>query len=156
MKQIIKVIETNISKLRIRMNYKFSSNSIKRMKGVHPDLITIFNRAIKNSPIDFGIPATGGLRTEDVQKRLFKNKTSKCDGVNNISNHQKGMALDFYAYVDGKASWDKVHLALVAGVIMATASQLKAVGRITHRVRWGGTFGSTKFKGWDMPHFEII
>lgn len=138
------------------MCYKFSSKSSERMKGIHPDLIVIFTEAIKNSPIDFGIPKLGGMRTSEEQLALYMDEKSKCDGVNSISNHQKGKALDFYAYVDGAASWKKHHLSMVASVIMTTAKRLHKEGKISHEVYWGGQFGSSDFSGWDMPHIELV
>lgn len=125
------------------------------MRGVHPDLITIFSEAIKNSPIDFGIPQYGGLRAAAEQNELFQKNLSECDGIINLSNHQSGNALDFYAYLNGKASWDKGHLSMVAAVIMATATRLKKEGKIQSEINWGGAFGSDNFQGWDMPHVEI-
>lgn len=150
---------TNVDKLRIRresMCYRFSSKSAERMKGVNPELIVIFTEAIKNSPIDFGIPGDGGLRTAKRQNELFADEKSKCDGYELKSYHQSGNALDFYAYVDGKASWEKHHLSMVAGVIMTTAKRLKKEGKVKIDLYWGGQFGSYNFNGWDMPHIEIV
>ena len=137
------------------MGYTFSSKSIERMEDVDIELQIVFTEAIKVSPIDFGIPGDGGLRTAECQNELFNTGSSKCDGYENKSNHQTGNALDFYAYVGGAASWDKAHLSMVAGVIMATAAKLKNEGRITIDLVWGGTFGSNTLNGWDMPHFEV-
>jgi peptidoglycan L-alanyl-D-glutamate endopeptidase CwlK len=138
------------------MSHKFSKRSTERMKGVHPDLITIFNEAIKYSEIDFGVPGSGGIRTQGEQNILFQKGLSKCDGFNDLSYHQSGNALDFYAYVNGGASWDKVHLALVAGVIMSTANRLKRSGKINSIIKWGGDFGSDNHHGWDYPHFQVV
>jgi len=135
--------------------FKFSKRSAERMKGVHPDLVVIFTEALKNSPIDFGIPEFGGLRSQGEQNILFQKSLSKCDGFDKKSNHQSGNALDFYAYVDGRASWQKYHLSMVAGVILSTAKRLKKSGKINSELNWGGTFGSDNFTGWDMPHMEI-
>lgn len=137
------------------MSFQLSRSSVKRMAGVNPELIVIFTEAIKNSPIDFGIPGDGGLRTADRQFELYQNEKSKCDGELTISNHQTGNALDFYAYVNGEASWDKVHLAMVAGVIIATAKRLNKEGKTSIELTWGGQFGSDNFNGWDMPHIEV-
>ena len=137
------------------MCYKFSKSSVKRMKGVHPDLVIIFTEAIKNSPIDFGIPGLGGLRTAEQQKILCAAGKSKCDGYANKSYHQTGKALDFYAYVDGAASWEIHHLCMIASVIMTTAKRLKKEGRITIDLYWGGQFGCSDFTGWDLPHMEV-
>lgn len=143
------------------MCYQFSSKSVENMKGVLPDLILIFTEAIKNSPVDFGIPSTGGLRTAEQQAQLFKEGKSKADGVHNKSKHQKKNdgychALDFYAYVNGYASWQTVHLCIVAGVILSTASRLKKEGKVSISLYWGGQFGSSTFNGWDMPHTEAV
>jgi peptidoglycan L-alanyl-D-glutamate endopeptidase CwlK len=135
--------------------YKFSNRSKSRMKNVHPELILIFEEAIKISPIDFGIPKHGGIRTAEEQNQLFNEDLSKADGYDKLSKHQSGDALDFYAFIGGKASWNKVHLSMIATVIMLTAKRLKEEGKISIDIRWGGTFGSKKFHGWDYPHIEI-
>ena len=131
------------------------------MQGVHPELIIIFTEAIKNSPIDFGVGNNGGVRTAGEQNLLFQKGVSKCDGIQDKSEHQVkddgyGHALDPYAYVNGKASWNKGHLSMVAGVILTTAKRLKKEGKISIEIKWGGTFGSNRFQGWDMPHFQIV
>lgn len=127
------------------MSFKLSNNSINNMKGIDNRLIDIAEVAIKLSNIDFGIPSTGGLRTTEDQAKLFADGVSKADGVNSKSYHQSGKALDVYAYVDGKASWDKLHLALVATAMLQASAQLG------YELKWGGLW-----KSWqDMPHFEL-
>ena len=127
------------------MSFQLSANSINNLAGVDGRLIDIADLAIKLSNIDFGIPSTGGLRSTADQAKLFEDGVSKADGVNNLSYHQSGKALDVYAYVDGKASWDKLHLALIA------AAMLQASAQLGYELKWGGLW-----KSWqDMPHFEI-
>jgi len=132
------------------MSFKLSQTSLSRLHGVNDKLIEMIQSAISKSPIDFGIPKDGGLRTSEDQYQLFLNGVSKCDGTNKKSYHQSGNAFDVYAWHKGKASWDKVHLALIAGVILAES---KSMGL---NIRWGGTFGSDSYHGWDFGHFEII
>ena len=132
------------------MAFSFSKKSLDRLNQVDTRLQELMQGAIAISPIDFGIPEYGGLRTEEEQQGLYKKGLSKCDGYKIKSLHQTGNAIDLYAYVDGKASWDQVHLAIIAGVVLGEAK------RMNLNVRWGGTFGSKIFKGWDMPHFELI
>jgi len=125
--------------------FKLGNNSIKNLTGVDGRLIEIADLAITISPIDFGIPSTGGLRSEADQAQLFKDGVSKADGVNNKSYHQSGMAVDLYAYVDGSASWDKTHLTIIA------TSMLQAAAQLGYPLKWGGLW-----KSWqDMPHYEI-
>jgi len=125
--------------------FKLGNNSIKNLTGVDGRLIEIADLAITISRIDFGIPSTGGLRTTADQAKLFTDGVSKADGVNNKSYHQSGKAIDVYAYVDGKASWDKYHLTTIA------TSMLQAAAQLGYPLRWGGNW-----KSWqDMPHYEI-
>jgi peptidoglycan L-alanyl-D-glutamate endopeptidase CwlK len=127
------------------MSFKLGKNSIKNLIGVDARIVAIVNLAIELSNIDFGIPSTGGLRTTKDQATLFTAGKSKCDGRKNKSYHQTGRAVDVYAYVDGKASWDKLHLALVA------AAMLQASAQLGYKLKWGGNW-----KSWqDMPHFEL-
>ena len=134
--------------------FKFGSTSRIRMSGINPEMLEIANLAIKISKIDFGIPQFGGVRTAEEQAQLFANGKSKADGVNNLSNHQSGGALDFYAYVDGRASWERDHLAMVACAFLQAASILG------HKLSWGGLWSSNKTingipYGWDAGHIEL-
>ena len=59
--------------------------------------------------------------------------------------HQTGNAVDVYAYVDGKASWDHEHLASVAAAMLQASSELGIP------LEWGGLW-----KGFcDRPHFQL-
>ena len=127
------------------MGFKLGKNSINNLAGVDGRLIAIADLAIELTNIDFGVPSTGGLRTEADQAKLFADGVSKADGVNNKSYHQSGKAMDVYAYVDGKASWDKLHLAVIA------SAKLQASAQLGYKLKWGGLW-----KSWqDYPHFEI-
>ena len=135
--------------------FKLSSRSVSRMDGIHPDLILIVEESIKITPIDFGIPRDGGIRTAGRQLELHLEGKSKCDGVISKSNHQSGNAVDFYAYINGKASWEKHHLSMVYAVMHVVAQRLLEEGAISKGIRWGGSFGSKNFNGYDMPHIEL-
>ncbi len=138
------------------MTFEFSETSNERKKGVDDQLDMVFREAIKVSPIDFGIPGHGGKRTDSEQNELFVKGVSKCDGFENRSKHQDGKALDFYAFVNGQASWRPHHLSMVAGAIMTTANRLYDEGMINIKLKWGGEFGSDELDGWDQCHIEII
>lgn len=127
------------------MGFKFSTNSILRMNGVNKQLRNVAYRALEISKVDFGIPEHGGRRTAEEQNQLFKDGKSKADGYEKLSYHQSGNALDVYAFVDGKASWEKEHLAMVA------AAMLQAAAEMGVKVEWGGLWKSFQ----DMPHFQI-
>lgn len=126
--------------------FRLSNKSIENMSGVHQDLKKVAHRAIEITKIDFGIPSSGGDRTAEEQHELFKKGLSKCDGYDVKSYHQSGNALDFYAYVGGRASWNEYHLAMVATAFLQAASELGI------KLEWGGNFKSFK----DMPHVQLM
>ncbi len=139
------------------MTFKLGKSSLAHRKGVDPRLIEISDRAIKITLVDFGHGPMAGLRTAEIQNQLFKDGLSKCDGYTNKSRHQTGKALDFYAYVNGRASWDPEHLSMVANAFLQAAAELG------YNVQWGGLWarkGKTKINGiiygWDMPHMELV
>ncbi len=126
--------------------FKLSTSSKERLLGVDFRVIEIIDYALKISKVDFGIPADGGLRSGKRQKQLFDAELSKCDGINNVSAHQRGLAFDVYAYVDGKANWERTHLTSVAAAILQAASVLG------YKLEWGGHWKSFC----DFPHFQLV
>lgn len=134
--------------------YVYSKPSKRRIETLHPNLQHIMNTAIKTSPIDFGIPKYGGKRTDDEQYELFQQGLSQLDGIKKKSKHQSGRAVDVYAYVGGKASWDEKHLYMLAGHLIGVARSLG------YDLRWGGDWdGDRDFEDQtfiDLPHFELI
>jgi peptidoglycan L-alanyl-D-glutamate endopeptidase CwlK len=126
--------------------YKFSSRSLERMEGLDCRLVLIAHEAIKITKIDFGIPSSGGLRTAAQQKALYDEGASQLDGIKNKSYHQTGKALDFFAYVDNKASWETEPMALIACAFLQAASNLG------YKLEWGGLW--TSFT--DYPHVQLI
>jgi len=127
------------------MSFYLSDRSLRHMEGVDEILIRVAKRAIQITKIDFGIPESGGLRTAEQQHNLYLKGVSKADGYNNKSYHQSGRALDFYAYADGKATWDEGLMAQVACAFFQAAIELNI------RIEWGGLFRSIK----DMPHIQL-
>ena len=127
-------------------NFKFSQRSLERMKGIDQRLIDIAIRALELSRIDFGIPEFGGFRTVEQQNYLYSLEKSMCDGIEDVSQHQRGKALDVFAYVGGEASWDMDHLTTIAAAMLQAASE--------HGVplQWGGHWRTFV----DAPHFELI
>lgn len=125
--------------------FEFSKRSLGVLSKVDYRLQAVILEALSESSIDFGIPSTGGLRSAAMQQELFLAGKSKVDGHDKKSYHQSGKAIDVYAYVDGKASWDEEHLALIADTVKRVAR------RMNIDITWGGDW--TTFI--DMPHFQI-
>lgn len=126
--------------------FKLSKRSKRHLEDVNPILVEVVLRALEISKVDFGIPVSGGYRTAVQQNALFKAGKSQIDGYNRSSKHQFGDAIDVFAYVDGKATWDEDSLTHVATAMLAAASELGV------KLRWGGHWRSFV----DMPHFEVI
>jgi peptidoglycan L-alanyl-D-glutamate endopeptidase CwlK len=131
---------------------KLSERSKTNRAGVDPRLIAISDLAIQLTLVDFGHGSYAGLRTADVQRHLYATGKSKADGVTKRSKHQDGKALDFYAYVDGAATWAPEPMAMVAAAFMQAASMLG------YRVQWGGLWAQSSggMYGWDMAHIELL
>lgn len=127
------------------MMFRFSRTSEARLSTVDERLQAIARRAIQISKVDFGIPEFGGLRTAEEQNVLFSRGRSQLDGYDKKSHHQTGKALDVFAYVDGQASWEREHLAMVA------CAMLQAANELGHKLTWGGLW--SRFV--DFPHFQL-
>ena len=132
--------------------YKLSNRSKQNREGVNQKLIEISDLAIQITTIDFGHGPHSGKRTAQEQNILFLDGKSKADGYEKFSEHQSGNALDFYAYINNEASWDRDHLAMVA------AAHLQAASMLGYKIEWGGLWRSrnSKLYGWDMPHIQLI
>jgi peptidoglycan L-alanyl-D-glutamate endopeptidase CwlK len=138
--------------------HKFSTRSRQRLAGVDPLLIAIMVYGISDSPHDFGIPEDGGLRTAERQAELFAQGRTKpgaiitqVDGVRKRSRHQPaadgmGKAVDIFAFVDGKASWDAKYYEPIARHLQKVAMAIFNV-----ELEWGGDWPNFK----DLPHFQI-
>ncbi len=139
------------------MAFALSTRSKTHRAGIDPRLIEIDDLAITLTLIDYGHGKYAGLRTAETQAQLYDDGKSQKDGVNRRSLHQDKKALDFYAFVNGSASWHHPHLAMVA------CAYFQAAAILGYRIRWGGLWKSRKPKiidgipyGWDCPHIELL
>lgn len=127
-------------------NFKFGKRSLDNLRGVHPDLVKVANRALELSPIDFTI--TEGLRTVARQKELVAKGLSKTMNSRHITGH----AVDF---VPLPVDWDKVEpFITVANCFLQAGKELGVA------LRWGGDWNMNgdwkdeKFR--DLPHVELL
>jgi peptidoglycan LD-endopeptidase CwlK len=133
------------------MTYRFSERSLKKLQGVHPDLVRVMEIAIGRSPVDFGI--TCGVRTLEQQQDLFAQGRSipgpivtwTMDSKHLIQEDGFGHAVDVAAYINGKVSWNEKYYDIIGRVVKATAKDMFI------NVIWGGDFKRNK----DRPHFEL-
>jgi len=129
--------------------FSFSKASRLNMVGVHPLLVTLAERTLEKSPIDFGVLKLGGFRTAEEQHGLYLKKRSKLDGYIQLSHHQLGNAIDLVPYVDGKHTWsDKKAFEKINKAVMAAWSEMKGKGVV---LTWGGSWETF----YDPAHYQI-
>lgn len=118
---------------------KYSQRSLKNLKGIHPDLRRVLDRALQDSPLDFIV--IEGLRSEDRQRKLVASGASKTMN----SRHLTGHAVDLLPIgADGpEFAWPLYHK---LGPAVEAAAEEEGVS-----ITWGGRW--SKFR--DGPHFEL-
>ena len=116
--------------------YQLGTKSRERLKGVHPDLVAVVERAIGLSSQDFSVGE--GLRSVERQRELYN--TGKSKTMN--SRHLTGHAVDLFPY---PISWDWDYFYPIADAMKEAAKDLGV------EIEWGGDW-----KGFpDGPHFQL-
>lgn len=121
------------------MSFVLGTRSRQRLKGVHPDLVRVIERAIELSPVDFTV--LEGLRTLARQKQLVASGASKTMN----SRHLSGHAVDIAPLVGGKVSWDWPLYHRIAPAVKQAAKECGVP------IEWGGDWRSFK----DGPHWQL-
>lgn len=125
--------------------YKFGKSSIQKLKGVHPDLVKVMERAISISKQDFSI--TQGVRTKSEQIRLVAQGKSK------TMNSKHLVQKDGYSHavdvVPFPVSWDLEKFYVIADAVEKAAEQLNV------KIRWGGAW-TTFINGIDDNEKELV
>ena len=154
--------------------HKLGVTSKRRLITCDSDLQLIIKESIKVSQIDFGVAQ--GERTVEQQQQYFNEGKSKVNprayktteellkrGKHIVDGiiRTESQAVDIYAYINGKASWDINSLCYIGGVITSTATKLYQEGKIDYKLRWGGNWNSdgviiTDQSFQDLPHYELL
>lgn len=121
------------------MSFVLSTRSRSRLRGVHPSLVAVVERAIALTPVDFMV--TEGVRSLQRQAELVRSGASRT--LN--SRHLTGHAVDLAALVDGQVRWDWPLYPRIADAMKAAAAE-HGVALI-----WGGDWKRLR----DGPHFEL-
>tara|TARA_R110000782_G_scaffold218427_1_gene305824 strand:- start:34342 stop:34845 length:504 start_codon:yes stop_codon:yes gene_type:complete len=121
------------------MAFKFSQRSLDRLKGLHPDLVSVMTLALERSTLDFTV--LEGVRTMERQRQLVDKGASTT--LN--SRHLTGHAVDVAPYADGSVSWDWPLYHKLSPIIKKAADDLGV------DIEWGGDW--TSFK--DGPHWQL-
>lgn len=155
------------------MGFKLSTKSKNRLKGVRPELVSVVERAIELTKVDFGV--TCGVRTFKEQEALYASGASQTMKSMHLPQ-QDGYshAVDLVAYLGPRVSWE---LNLYDDIADAMKVAAKEVGL---PLKWGAawsegdmrTYGGTAEDAMnnyidlrrsqgrrpfiDAPHFEIM
>lgn len=118
-------------------NFSFSQRSISKLQNVDTDLVDVAYLALEFSEVDFGI--SEGLRTRSRQKELVASGKSQTMNSKHLDNPSTpdvvdSWAVDTYAYVDGRVSWDIEHYIKIAEAFRVAGIELG------HNIRWGGSW----------------
>jgi peptidoglycan L-alanyl-D-glutamate endopeptidase CwlK len=118
---------------------KYSQRSLNNLRGIHPDLRRVIDRALQDSPLDFVV--IEGLRTQDRQRQLVASGASRTMNSRHITGHAvdlmpigpNGPAFDWPLY-------DQL------GPAVKEAADKEGIA-----LNWGGDWKSFR----DGPHFEL-
>lgn len=122
------------------MAFSWGTTSLYNLKGIHPDLRKVCDRALELSTKDFRV--LDGLRTVAEQKENVKKGVSQTMN----SRHLTGHAIDFGVLKSGGIDWfDISGFTLVGSAFKAAAKELGIP------IIWGGDWRSLK----DYGHIEL-
>lgn len=134
---------------------KLSQISIFRLSTCHDDLVTLFTEVIKH--VDCVI--VEGYRGKAAQEAAFLAGKSKLHYPDGKHNKTPSMAVDVcpYPIPPWKKTADFIYF---AGMVMGIASMLKAEGKMTHEIKFGGDWNQndrvTDESFSDCVHFEVV
>lgn len=149
--------------------YALGTKSLANLKGVHPNLVSCVQEAIKLSTQDFGVHE--GLRTLETQAEYMKcGVTRTMDSKHLKQADGFGHAVDLVPYLDGKLRWEWPLIYPIASAMQKSAQKFGL------KLRWGGVWDrvltqlSEDFKQdvadycvrhpgpdfLDGPHYELV
>jgi len=105
------------------MSYKLSKRSLKRLDGVHPQLVETVKIALgKYAVYDFGV--TCGVRDLKTQKKLLKSGASKTlKSKHLVQSDGYSHAVDLVAY-DGSVRWEMPYYIATAEAMRDAAQEV--------------------------------
>lgn len=132
----------------------FSDESRSRLSTCHLDLQVIFFEVIKY--IDCVV--LEGYRNQQQQDADFERGVTQLKWPHGKHNHQPSYAVDVAPH---PLDWKSINrFYWFAGFVMGVAERLKAEGKVTHSLRFGGDWNrnydikDNNFN--DLVHFELI
>jgi peptidoglycan LD-endopeptidase CwlK len=137
--------------------YKLGNKSKEKLKGVHPDLVEVIEKAISISDQDFTV--LEGIRTPERQRQLYaQGRTAPGPVVTWTLNSRHFVQKDGYGHAVDLAPWPIDWNTLSKFDAIADA-MFKAAKELKVDIRWGADWdsdGNPRERGeTDSPHFEL-
>ena len=113
--------------------FKLSQRSLKKLDGVHPDLVAVVKRAIEITDVDFGV--TYGVRTVEEQEKLVasgRSQTMKSKHL--IQDTGYSHAVDLVAYDGSDVVWEINVYDNICDAMARAADELEVP------VKWGAAW----------------
>ncbi len=134
---------------------RFSSDSLSKLATCDLDLQRLFFEVIKT--VDCKV--TEGHRGEEAQNAAYAAGNSKLKYPNGNHNASPSNAVDVYFYPIDMNNTKKFYW--FGGYVLGIAQRLKDEGKMTHSIRWGGSWDgvgqlNTANMLNDLVHFELI
>lgn len=124
--------------------FKLSQRSLSRLDGVHPDLVKVVKRAIKITPLDFGV--SEGIRTLETQKQYVADgKSTTLNSKHLPQDDGLSHAVDLYVFVDGQVTWEHKHFRKVVQAMFTAAIDMGV--QLEAGALWRDFL--------DSPHFQL-
>lgn len=118
--------------------YRFGTGSKNEMKGVHPILVAVANRAIQITQQDMVF--YDGVRTLKEQAANLRNGTTRTMNSKHLPQKDGyGHAMDLVPYINGSPKWDWDGCYKIACAVDAAATEQG----VAHLIRWGGAWDRT-------------
>jgi len=118
---------------------KYSQRSLNSLRGIHPDLRRVIDRALQDSPLDFVV--IEGLRSQDRQRQLVASGASRTMNSRHITGH----AVDLLPIGPNGPAFDWPLYDQLGPAVKLAADKLGIA------LDWGGDWKSFR----DGPHFEL-
>ena len=122
-----------------KTDFTLSQRSLDNLKGVHPDLVKVVERAHELTEVD--IVVVEGKRTEEKQRHYVEIGASKTMN----SRHLTGHAVDLIAWVGRTVNRGLYYYQKISDAMKEAGRELGIP------VEWGGDWKTFK----DGPHFQL-
>jgi peptidoglycan L-alanyl-D-glutamate endopeptidase CwlK len=115
------------------MTFILGAKSRANLSGVHPNLASIVERAIRYTSVDFGVHE--GVRTLERQKAYVLSGASRTlNSKHLVQPDGYGHAVDLVPYIDGQLRWEWPAIYPIAWAVRKAAIELET------ELIWGGVW----------------